>query len=140
MSYARWLGQKTGERYRLPNSNEWLLAARPGGKGTGCRAANIESHSNDCNDGYEHTAPVGHFSASPNGLRDIAGNVSEWVDVCAKPGRTGSSCPVHRFRGLSWRDDDDESNLDRMDTASADLGFANVGFRVVRELGGKPAQ
>jgi len=140
MAYARWLGQKTGERYRLPNSNEWLLAARPAGKGTGCRAANIDSHANGCSDGYEYTAPVGHFSASPNGLRDISGNVSEWVDVCAKPGRVGSSCPVHRFRGLSWRDDEDESNLDRMDTAAADLGYANVGFRVVRELGGKPAQ
>jgi formylglycine-generating enzyme required for sulfatase activity len=140
MAYARWLGQKTGARYRLPNSNEWLLAARPAGKGTGCRAANIDSHATGCNDGYEYTAPVGHFSASPNGLRDISGNVSELVDVCAKPGRTGSNCPVHRFRGLSWRDDDDESNLDRMDTAAADLGYANVGFRVVRELGGKPAQ
>jgi hypothetical protein len=42
---------------------------------------------------------------------------------------------------LSWRDDDDDSNLDRMDTAAADLGYANVGFRVVRELAqGKPAQ
>jgi serine/threonine protein kinase len=141
MAYASWLGQRTGARYRLPNSNEWLLAARPAGKGSGCRVANIDSHANDCSDGYEYTAPVGHFSASPNGLRDIAGNVSEWVDVCAKPGRMGNTCPVHRFRGLSWLDDDDESNVDRMDTAAADLGYANVGFRVVRELGErKPAQ
>jgi len=138
IAYTRWLSKRTGAPYRLPNSNEWLLAARPSGKGTGCGVANIETHPNGCNDGYEHTAPAGRFAAAPNGLSDISGNVSEWVDVCAKPGRANDGCPVHRFRGLSWRDDDEESNLDHMDTAAADLGFANVGFRVVRELSGVP--
>ena len=135
IAYARWMSQRTGASYRLPNSNEWLSAARPAGKANGC-TANTDAHATGCKDGYEHTAPVGHFAPAPNGLKDIAGNVSEWVDVCAKPGRAGSGCPVHRFRGLSWHDDDDESNLDRMDTAAADIGFANVGFRVVRELRG----
>ena len=114
IAYTRWLSKRTGAPYRLPNSNEWLLAARPSGKGTGCGVANIETHPNGCNDGYEHTAPAGRFAAAPNGLSDISGNVSEWVDVCAKPGRANDGCPVHRFRGLSWRDDDEESNLDHM--------------------------
>ncbi|MBA8885520.1 bifunctional serine/threonine-protein kinase/formylglycine-generating enzyme family protein [Dokdonella fugitiva] len=132
-AYARWLGERTGARYRLPSSNEWLAAARAAGSGKGCRAANIEAR-RGCNDGYEHTAPVGRFGTSAPGLHDLAGNVSEWVDVCANRGRGGEDCGEHRFRGLSWRDDDEESNLDRIDSAPADVGYANVGIRLVREL------
>ncbi|MGN6521577.1 MAG: bifunctional serine/threonine-protein kinase/formylglycine-generating enzyme family protein [Dokdonella sp.] len=132
-AYARWLGERTGARYRLPSSNEWLAAARAAGSGKSCRAANIEAR-RGCDDGYEHTAPVGRFGTSAPGLHDLAGNVSEWVDVCASRGRGGADCGEHRFRGLSWRDDDEESNLDRIDSAPADIGYANVGIRLVREL------
>ena len=69
-------------------------------------------HVSGCADGAEHTAPVGRYGAGPSGVADIAGNVAEWVDVCAKPGREGGGCPVHRFRGLSWLDDDgDEAKV-----------------------------
>ena len=101
----------------------------------------------------------GHSYAAPNGLADVrAINDGLHAYGALAPDRFvavfGTLDPRHGmanvaeverlaglgFRGLSWRDDDDESNLDRMDTAAADLGYANVGFRVVRELGGKPAQ
>ncbi len=135
VAYTAWLSRRTGARYRLPNSNEWLLAARADGRRNGCNQANLASHVSGCADGAEHTAPVGRYGAGPSGVADIAGNVAEWVDVCAKPGREGGGCPVHRFRGLSWLDDDgDEANIDHMDTAAANVGFANVGIRVVREL------
>ena len=133
VAYARWLGERTGARYRLPSSNEWLAAARAAGSGKACRAANIEAR-RGCDDGFEHTAPVGRFGTSAPGLHDIAGNVSEWVDVCANRGHGGEDCGEHRFRGLSWRDDDEESNLDRIDSAPGDVGYANVGIRLVREL------
>jgi len=134
MAYAAWLSRRTGARYRLPNSDEWLLAARRDGRATGCAVANLDSHANGCNDGYAYTAPVGRFAPGASGIAGLAGNVAEWVDVCARPGRRGNDCPVHRFRGLSWLDDDAESNIDRMDKAAAGVGFANVGIRVVREL------
>jgi formylglycine-generating enzyme required for sulfatase activity len=132
-AYARWISERTGARYRLPSSNEWLAAARAAGSGKACRSANIEAR-RGCDDGFEHTAPVGRFGTSAPGLHDLAGNVSEWVDVCANRGRGGEACGEHRFRGLSWRDDDEESNLDRIDSAPADIGYANVGIRLVREL------
>jgi hypothetical protein len=46
----------------------------------------------------------------------------------------GDSCGERTFRGLSWHDDGDESNLARSDLAASGIGYANVGFRLVREL------
>lgn len=133
-AYARWLSQRTGAHYRLPIQQEWLLLARATRASADCTSANIGERSGNaahCNDGYAQTSPIGHFPATPPGIYDISGNVSEWMDGCAKP---GGSCREHAFRGLSWRDDDSESNLKRIDTASSDIGYANVGFRLVREL------
>ncbi len=132
-AYAHWLSQRTGARYRLPSQQEWLLLARAAGAGVDCAATNIADRSGDaahCDDGYAQTSPIGHFPATWPGIYDISGNVSVWMDGCAKPG----SCSEHVFRGLSWRDDDGESNLKRIDTAGNDIGYASVGFRVVREV------
>ncbi|MEO7432865.1 MAG: SUMF1/EgtB/PvdO family nonheme iron enzyme, partial [Dokdonella sp.] len=131
-AYAQWLGKRVGAHYRLPTSQEWLLAAQAAGKDTSCRNANID-HGRTCDDGFPHTSPVGRFAATPQGLYDVSGNVSVWVDGCAR-GAGGSGCAARTFRGLSWNDDGDESNLARSDTAAGNLGYANVGFRLVREL------
>jgi serine/threonine-protein kinase PpkA len=136
-AYARWLSKHTGATYRLPTKQEWLLAAQQAGSGRGCRAANIAAHVDEgakCDDAFAHTAPVGRFAATPLGLYDMAGNVSAWIDGCASDRSSDAPCNERVFRGLSWHDDDDDSNLDRVDTAPGDVGYANVGFRVVREL------
>ncbi|MEO7064963.1 MAG: bifunctional serine/threonine-protein kinase/formylglycine-generating enzyme family protein [Dokdonella sp.] len=132
-AYAQWLSQRTGAHYRLPTQQEWLLLARAAGAGVQCSATNIGERSGDaahCNDGFAQTSPIGRFAATAPGVYDISGNVSVWMDGCAKPG----NCREHAFRGLSWRDDDTESNLKRIDSAGSDIGYANVGFRLVREL------
>ncbi|HEY0180158.1 MAG TPA: bifunctional serine/threonine-protein kinase/formylglycine-generating enzyme family protein [Dokdonella sp.] len=135
-AYARWLGARTGARYRLPSDEEWLLVAQPAGAGTDCGAANIarRSGAGACDDGYTWTAPVGHFAATPLGVYDISGNVGEWIDGCARAGRDDASCRERAFRGLSWRDDASESNLRRRGTSAPDVGYATVGFRLVREV------
>ncbi|HEY0232248.1 MAG TPA: bifunctional serine/threonine-protein kinase/formylglycine-generating enzyme family protein [Dokdonella sp.] len=133
-AYAKWLSQRTGARYRLPQAREWQLLAQSAGSGSACGAANIGHRSgkaSTCDDGYAQTAPVGRFEASAPGLYDIAGNVSQWLGGCAKGDAQGCE---HVFRGSSWRDDDSESNLERSGSSSGDTGYATVGFRLVREL------
>jgi hypothetical protein len=137
VAYARWLSARSGANYRLATDAEWWFAARAAAAGNGCRASNIGERSNPnarCSDGYEHTAPIGRFAATAPGLNDIAGNVAEWVDICARPGQAPARCRLHRFRGLSWLDKDEESNLDRSDTAADDVGYATVGIRLVRDV------
>ena len=135
-AYARWLSERTGAAWRLPNAAEWTTVARAAGAGTRCASANIGGRSGSepkCADRYDHTAPVGRHAATSPGVRDISGNVSEWIDVCAKPGRGRPACGEHRHRGLSWRDDDRSSNLVRDERAGATTGYADVGFRLVRD-------
>ncbi len=137
VAYAGWLSARSGVNYRLATDAEWWFAARAAAGGNGCRVSNIGERSGTraaCDDGYAYTAPVGRFAATAPGLNDIAGNVAEWVDICARPGQAATRCRLHRFRGLSWQDKDSESNLDRSDTAAADIGYANVGIRLVRDV------
>lgn len=135
-AYAQWLSRRTGAHYRLPSQAEWLLLAQAAGAGTACGKANLASHAGKghCDDGFAQTAPNGRFPPSAPGIYDIAGNVSVWINGCAKPAAERDACRERMFRGLSWRDDGDQSNLARSDTSAGDIGYANVGFRVVREL------
>lgn len=102
-AYATWLGEQSGERYRLPSEAEFEYALRAGGKGrfpwgdgappeqvdnltgSGDRSPSGRHWSNafeGYGDGYWGPAPAGHFAANAYGLHDLAGNVSEWVTDC----------------------------------------------------------
>ncbi len=108
--YAEWLSRKTKKPYRLPSEAEWEYAARagtetsrpwPGDVQAACRYANgldrgsVEAlkqryasidfeqyHPFPCSDGYAYTAPVGQFKPNLFELRDMLGNVWEWVADC----------------------------------------------------------
>lgn len=133
-SYVQWLARETGKPYRLPSEAEWEYAARAGA-GTprfwgrspsdACRFANVfdrrgaESGDfptmspHDCDDGYSHTSPVGHFLPNGFGLYDTAGNAWEWTQDCwhktyagaPSDGRAwtaGGRCSQRVLRGGSW--------------------------------------
>jgi formylglycine-generating enzyme required for sulfatase activity len=134
-AYAAWLSKTTGETYRLPDGGEWLRAAQGIPKESPCQLGNVDDVSrksrmdNDklsCNDGTEYTADVGLYASSGTGAYDMYGNVSEWL--------AGGSAGSRVFRGLSWRDGSHQTPLGRRGTADSDVGYTNVGFRVVRVI------
>jgi hypothetical protein len=135
VAYAAWLSRATNETYRLPTGDEWLRAAQGIPKGDPCQLGDVDDvsrHSaidNDrwpCDDGAAKTAPVGHYAPSGVGAYDMYGNVSEWL--------AGGSKGARVFRGLSWRDGHRQTPLGRRGTAGTDVGYTNVGFRVVRVI------
>jgi formylglycine-generating enzyme required for sulfatase activity len=135
LAYVAWLSRRTGQPYRLPSESEWLRAARGGSGGSPCARGNVDDTSrqskldNDrftCSDGAAQTAPVGRYAASGVGAYDMFGNVSEWLAGGSKGDRV--------FRGLSWRDGSHQTALGRRGTAGSDIGYTNVGFRVVRVI------
>ena len=133
-AYASWLSRETGEEYRLLSEAEWEYAARAGTRTARywgeaapgqCRYANgadlAAKRRNsgwtvaDCDDGHYTTSPVGSFAPNGFGLRDVLGNVWEWVEDCwrdsyAGAPRNGSAwiegdggdCSHRVLRGGSW--------------------------------------
>ena len=145
-AYARWLSQRTGQRYRLPTAREWRHAAQLGSRASACALGNVFDRSAAgsgtrlaCDDGYSHTAPSGRFPANDFGLHDFAGNVSEWTLDCGSADNAiarrleAETCPRRAVVGTSWRDGPGPS-----DPAPGMLvperGYDDVGFRLLREL------
>lgn len=132
-AYAAWLSQTTGEPYRLVGDSQWLRAAQGMPKLKPCQLGNVDDSSRHssfggqpfaCDDGAAQTAAVGSFAPSGLGVYGMYGNVSEWL--------AGGSDRARAFRGLSFRDGSKQTPLGRRGTAASDVGYTNVGFRVVR--------
>jgi formylglycine-generating enzyme required for sulfatase activity len=102
-AYARWLSERSGQRYHLPSEAEFEYALRAGAPGRypwgdhpprpgtgnltggGDRSPGGRSWGNafvGYSDGYWGPAPVAHFRANVFGIHDLEGNVSEWVADC----------------------------------------------------------
>ena len=84
--YVEWLSRHTGKTYRLLTEAEWEYVARAstttnyafGDKITGEQARFSEGGTYSAGT----TAEVGSFPANRFRLRDMHGNVGEWVEDC----------------------------------------------------------
>ncbi|WP_434416954.1 SUMF1/EgtB/PvdO family nonheme iron enzyme [Nannocystis pusilla] len=90
-AYCSWLGK------RLPNDEEWMYAARARDGGGTWPWGNLPLDRTRACIQIGSTCPVGQHpaGASPEGVQDLAGNVTEWTIRGEFP----------RLRGGSWRED-----------------------------------
>jgi formylglycine-generating enzyme required for sulfatase activity len=164
-AYAQWLSARTGKRYRLPSEAEYEYALRAGTTtrywwGDGNPTSKVANLTGDgdksptqrrwtnafprYSDGYWGPAPLGKFPPNPFGLRDIDGNVTDWVEDCwhdnylrapadarawVNPG-----CERRVVRGASWGSAPDQARSAFRTSLSADARNAQVGIRIARDL------
>ena len=165
VAYAHWLSARTGKKYRLPSEAEFEYALRAGSTtryswgdgnppkvvanltGDGDKSPSQRRWTNSFphySDGFWGLSPIGKFPANAFGLRDIDGNVSNWVDDCwhdsylrapadsrawVNPG-----CARHVVRGASWGSAPDQARSAFRTSMPTDARSAQIGVRVARDL------
>ncbi len=152
ISYARWLSETTGRKYRLPSEAEWEYAASAGTRRYYWWGPEMVPGRAHCSLGCGSVSgpqggplPVGRFMPNPYGLYDTAGNVSEWIHDCWHPNyqgapNDGSSWQSENCRAWITRGGSYESlsgrlgHRNRERRISSTIPYPDVGIRVVREL------
>ncbi len=119
-AYAQWFSRRAGKTYRLPSRAEWQPLADYRA-GAACASGRISC-------GSEGTVAASQGPASPLGLAGMRGNAREWLTDC------GRSCNRRLAGGLGWRDTANRGTATQADDFDADIGFDDIGFRLVREV------
>ena len=144
--YAGWLSQKSGEVFRLPTDEEWILAA-------GERISTDERHDRGQGDqapsssmpAYYAFSPktfdLGTFGSNRNGIFDFAGNVWEWTSTClSQIALNGDGTVISESENCGVRVAEGRhrayiTDIVRDPRASGCTGIppTHLGFRLVRE-------
>lgn len=147
-AYVKWLSKETGDTFRLPTEAEWEYAARGGNManwsfGNDDGEVALYGNSNNADDKFKYTAPVGSYLPNHYGLYDMHGNVWEWTSDCwhenykgaPNDGSSRSSekeCKLKVLRGGSWVNGATQLRSSHRYWNYASNGDNNVGFRVVK--------
>jgi formylglycine-generating enzyme required for sulfatase activity len=148
-AYVKWLARITGKPYRLLSEAEYEYAARAGGSTIypwGPDIGNGNANCGDCGSQWDRTqtAPAGSFPANRFGLKDMVGNVFQWVEDCAHDNYKGApangsawssdTCTSHVVRGGAWLSHPRLLRSASRDWYAADDHHDYIGFRVARTL------
>ena len=116
-AYCKWLSKKDDTTYRLPSEEEWELAAGHMPKDADF---NCGGHDTTC----AVTAYASTLSAC--GAIDMWGNCWEWTSTSHRGGMM--------VKGGSWKSPRTSCRTENRDeTRRSDAGYADVGFRIIRE-------
>lgn len=143
ISYADFLTQKTGHKYRLPTEIEWEYAARAGESGAYSTSGDISGgQANFKLTGKRGPVTVGSFDANSNGMHDVHGNVWEMTSDCWSPGYLSGparargpevDCSKRIAKGGAWFSAAEHLNFAVRVGVSDRFANNGLGFRVVRE-------
>jgi formylglycine-generating enzyme required for sulfatase activity len=151
VEFAKWLSGQTGKRYRLPSEAEWEYAARSSGKDEIWAGTNSEKELGEyawfaANSGGK-TQEVGKKKVNGLGLRDMSGNVWEWVEDCwhenyngapsdgrAWKDENGGQCGQRVLRGGSWFDGPVYLRTSFRGRNFADFRSSNIGIRLAQDI------
>lgn len=151
-AFVKKLSEMTGETFRLPTEAEWEYAAREASKALGLQYSGSKYLENVAcykftSNGTAH--PVGQFMQNKLDMRDMNGNVSEWVednfasypdsalvDPCVNLGDTVN----HVARGGSFISTTTQCRTASRENYSPDYSSPMVGLRVVMEPKAKAAE
>ncbi len=147
--YLQWLGNLSGQEYRLLSEAEWEYVARAGSKTSfwwGDEVGVDKAICMGCGENYDGsmTTPTGSFEQNPFGLYDVHGNVFEWVQDCWNGTYAGApadgsawvsgDCSLRVLRGGSWGKPPESMRSARRINDQPSLRSGKRGFRVAMTL------
>ncbi len=147
--YAKWLSEETGKKYRLPSEAEWEYAATSGKKTPYPWGYNEEpgkAHCFGCGSGLDPRKPtkIGSFESNKFGIKDMNGNVAEWVHDCwhenykDAPGDSsvweGGDCSFRVVRGGAYTTPPNSIRSQNRDKFKSEKAYDHIGIRIVRDL------
>lgn len=155
-AYAAWLSKRTGDVWRLPSDTEWAHAAaemfRDDALGIDSDPDNpavrwLAEYAQDAarqRDLDREIRPVGRLNVNSLGVRDIGGAVWEWTSTCLRRVeldasdrilRQDESCGIYIAEGLHRAAIADFVRDPKSGGCAVGVPPANMGFRLVREIG-----